>query len=405
MMRRDARLAEHAPPHDEDRASRRGTAPERIHLYVKHFPPSGTPLRVGTNKAVHGLAAGLVHEGIATSVWCEGEIESQVQTPQGYDIRCFATRADYRTFRLAATLRAHLRTLDPTRDLVVLNGMFHPSVYALSRKLRSLGIAYVVAPHGPYHPWAFRKNPHLKWPYWYLLERPVLKHALALQQLDVRHEMFARRLGIQTPIITTENGFLNSDVAPLKDLRWRTQGTPRVLYWGRFAVHTKGLDVLLAGFERAALDHPMVLTMQGPDWAGELPAVKRMADALSVADDIEMLPPVFDIPAPRAMAAHDIVCMPSRFEGFGLSALEAMLAARVLLVSRTAGIAPHVERSRCGVIVEPTAEDIRRGFDELLAKRGHWREMGLRGRDYALDNLHWNAIAQRTLTQYRRLMN
>jgi glycosyltransferase involved in cell wall biosynthesis len=97
--------------------------------------------------------------------------------------------------------------------------------------------------------------------------------------------------------------------------------------------------------------------------------------------------------------------MPSRFEGFGLSALEAMLAARVLIVSRTAGIAPHIERSGCGIVVDPTPADLQRGFQLLLSRRQHWREMGLRGREYALEHLHWNRIAKRTLLQYRKLLN
>jgi glycosyltransferase involved in cell wall biosynthesis len=97
--------------------------------------------------------------------------------------------------------------------------------------------------------------------------------------------------------------------------------------------------------------------------------------------------------------------MPSRFEGFGLSALEAMLAARVLIVSRSAGIAPHIEKSGCGIVVDPTAADVQRGFRYLLERRNCWREMGLRGREYAQENLHWNRIAKRTLTQYRQLLN
>jgi glycosyltransferase involved in cell wall biosynthesis len=295
--------------------------------------------------------------------------------------------------------------LRPNRDLVVLNGMFHLSVYAMARKLKALGVPYVVAPHGPYHPFLFRKNPHLKWPYWYLLERTVLKSALALQQLDLRHETWARRLGITVPIVATENGFSNRDVVADKELQWRTEGTVRVLYWGRMAIHTKGLDILLNGFDLAAREQPMRLTLQGPDWAGESAAVQKLVAALSVADSVTMLPPVFEIPAARVMLAHDVFCMPSRFEGFGLSALEAMLAARVLIVSRTAGIAPHIERSGCGIVVDPTPADLQRGFQLLLSRRQHWREMGLRGREYALEHLHWNRIAKRTLLQYRQLLN
>ena len=380
-------------------------APDKVYLYLKHFPAAGMPLRVGTNKAVHGLASGLVASGIAVDVWCEGDRDGRTVMPEGYGVQCFATRSRYRTFRLAPSLQAHLQTLRPHRDLVVLNGMFHLSVYALSRKLKTLGIPYVVAPHGPYHPFLFRKNPHLKWPYWYFLERTVLKSALALQQLDLRHGVWARRLGISVPIVATENGFSNKDLVEDSELTWRTEGIVRALYWGRMAVHTKGLDILLQGFDLATRDQPMRLTLQGPDWAGESADVQRLVASISAAGSVTTLPPVFEIPAARVMLSHDIFCMPSRFEGFGLSALEAMLAARVLIVSRSAGIAPHIEKSGCGIVVDPTASDVHRGFRYLLEQRNRWREMGLRGREYALENLHWNRIAKRTLTQYRQLLN
>src|SRR5687768_8863647 len=91
--------------------SKERPAPDKIHLYLKHFPAAGLPLRVGTNKAVHGLAAGLVAAGIPVEIWCEGDADSEVTTLQGYRIRCFGTRAAYRTLRLAPSLKAHLQTL------------------------------------------------------------------------------------------------------------------------------------------------------------------------------------------------------------------------------------------------------------------------------------------------------
>lgn len=388
-----------------DHASSDQGRPKRVCLYIKHFPAAGAPLRVGTNKAVHGLASGLVANGVAAEVWCEGASESHLFAPEGYAIRCFESHAPYRTLRLAPTLRDHLATLHPDEDMVVLNGVFHPSVYALSRRLKSRRIPYVVAPHGPYHPSLFRKNAALKWLYWHTLERRLLRRAFAIQQLDSRHESWIRRLGVDSPVVATENGFTDKDVVDAGELRWRTTATARVLYWGRMAVHTKGLDVLLLGFELAAKAHSMRLTLQGPDWAGELPKVRQLVSALGLDDEVELLPPIFDIAPARVMLKHDIVCMPSRFEGFGLSALEAMLAARVLLVSATAGIAPHVERSGCGIVVEPYTADIHRGLRHLVENRDRWRDMGLRGRQYALDNLHWNRIAKRTLAQYRRLFN
>ncbi len=383
--------------------------PEKIYLYLKHFPAAGLPLRVGTNKAVHGLASGMAANGMDVEIWCEGQCENQRDShtvvPEGYAISCFATQARYRTLRLAPSLIARLKSLRPDRDLVVLNGMFHPSVYSLSRRLKKARVPYVVAPHGPYHPTLFAKRPYLKWPYWYLLERRALNDALALQQLDARHENWARRLGIDVPVVATENGFLDREVVGQSELHWRNYGTVRVLYWGRISIHIKGLDVLLKGFDRAAASEALQLTLQGPDWTGETGALRKLIAPLPNADKIDILPAEFDMTAATAIMPYDIVCIPSRFEGFGLAALDAMLAARVLMISASAGIAPHVERSGAGIVVNPTPEDIERGFKTLLARRDEWREMGLRGREYALEHLHWNGIASRTLAQYRRLMN
>jgi len=40
----------------------------------------------------------------------------------------------------------------------------------------------------------------------------------------------------------------------------------------------------------------------------------------------------------------------------------------------------------------------------LLRRRGEWREMGLRGRRYALANLQWKGIAAAALQHYENLV-
>lgn len=378
----------------------------RVLLYLKHFPPAGRPLRVGTSKAVHGLASGLTAHGAVVTVLCEGEADSVELSDAGFEILCFRNDAAYRSFRLAPGLRSYISRFEGRADVVaILNGVFHPSVYALSGLLREHAIAFVVAPHGPYHPWLFTKSAYLKWPYWFLLERPMLRRAQAIQLLDRRHAVWSRRMGVDRPVIETPNGFSPDDVVPEEKLAWRTTGPARLLYWGRLAVHTKGLDILLAAFSRYATEQAARLVIQGPDWAGERDAVDALIAKSAAADCIEVRPPVFDVPASTVMLEHDVVCMPSRYEGFGLTILEAMLAGRVVLVARSSGIAPHVAASGCGeVMATADANAAYVGLRRLLARRGAWREMGLRGRDYALRHLRWDAIAGSALRQYRRLV-
>ena len=105
----------------------------------------------------------------------------------------------------------------------------------------------------------------------------------------------------------------------------------------------------------------------------------------------------------QIIAEHDVFCLPSRFEGFGLAALEAMLAARVLVVSEIAGIARHVRASGCGIVIEPKVEAIRNAVSALINSRDKWKEMGLAGREYALKNFQWDRIAEDALRQYARV--
>jgi glycosyltransferase involved in cell wall biosynthesis len=81
-----------------------------------------------------------------------------------------------------------------------------------------------------------------------------------------------------------------------------------------------------------------------------------------------------------------------------------MLSARVLLVSEIAGIAPHIQSSGCGVVVQPEPLSIKAGLTRLIQQRSEWKEMGLRGRQYVLKNLDWKSIASDSLDRYKQLL-
>jgi glycosyltransferase involved in cell wall biosynthesis len=376
----------------------------RVALYLKHFPANGAPLNDGSSTAVGGLASGLAANGAQVTVLCEGPVRSSIRNGRGYTVECFVNSKPYRTFALAPSLKEYIAGhLARRRGLCLVNGMFHPGVYAMSGWLRRYGVPYVVVPHDPYDDAVFGRNAHLKWPYWYLFERRLLRRASAIQVLDMRHAACLRRLGIETDVIETWNGVEPDSVPDVSELRWRTSGEPvHLIFLGRIDAYNKGLDILLDAFSRLAGRTGARLTVQGPDW-GDRARLERQAAGGLVAGKAEFRGPDYERTSPRIIAEHDIFCLPSRFEGFGLSALEAMLAARVLLVSKRAGIARHVEASGCGITVEPTVAGVEGGLGVLLERRAEWREMGLAGRRYALAKLKWKNIAAAALEQYERI--
>src|SRR5690349_13225121 len=125
----------------------------KIYLYLKHFPADGAGLEGGTVKAVHGLAAGLVACGAKVVVLCEGpRPDSVCQSPAGYEIVSWKSATANPSFRCSSGLQRYLSGISRVeRCLFVLNGIFHPSVYAVSRVLRRYSLPYVIAPHDPYH--------------------------------------------------------------------------------------------------------------------------------------------------------------------------------------------------------------------------------------------------------------
>lgn len=374
----------------------------RIHVYLREFPPAGDKLISGMIKAVHGLAAGFVTNGARVTVLCDGPQTSVIQSPSGYDIRCFAhTSMTGSASSLPREMEQYIANC-PEPGVFLLNGVFSPNVYLVSRACIRAGIPYIVAPHDPYHPSIFAQNRHLKWPYWYLRERPMLRQARAVQVLDFRHSEWLRAMAVQTPVIEAVNGYAPEDVHPESVLQWRLEGPPKLLYLGRIDYHNKGLDVLLDAFSQMLGQTDAQLTLQGPDW-GDRGAMIRRAKRLGLGSRVAFRDPDFNKPAALISAEHDIFLLPSRFEGFGLSALEAMLAGRVILVSDIAGISPHVRASNCGVVISADVSRVKSGLTQLLEMRPKWKEMGLSGRHYAMNHLRWERIAAETLEQYTQV--
>lgn len=81
----------------------------------------------------------------------------------------------------------------------------------------------------------------------------------------------------------------------------------------------------------------------------------------------------------RYMASCDVLVMPSRWEGFGLSALEAMRAGKAVIASNVGGLKELIVDNKTGLLVEP---DNQRALTAALASmtRERAEEMGAAAR-------------------------
>jgi glycosyltransferase involved in cell wall biosynthesis len=116
-------------------------------------------------------------------------------------------------------------------------------------------------------------------------------------------------------------------------------------------MHRKGLDLLLRAFAQLrAQDALLVLAGSGPEES----ALRDLARQLGLHDRVRFLGHRED--TGDLLAACDLFVLPSRAEGLGVAALEALAARRAVLVTRVGGLAEVVRDGECGIVVPP--EDV-----------------------------------------------
>jgi glycosyltransferase involved in cell wall biosynthesis len=166
---------------------------------------------------------------------------------------------------------------------------------------------------------------------------------------------------------------------------------PVLLYAGRITEH-KGASDLLEAFETIRGERPdAMLVMVGP-WGLDAPLPGPDSGVMVVdATPPERMPLWF--------SAATLTVVPSRYEGFGLVALESLACGTPVLATDTGGL-PEVVDPRAGALAPPRSpEAFARKALELLADPGARDTMSAAGLEVAA-RYSWSAVAAAYLALY-----
>lgn len=125
-------------------------------------------------------------------------------------------------------------------------------------------------------------------------------------------------------------------------------GTTVLLSMGRL-VRRKGFDVLLEALARTPIPRRWQLWLAGD--GGERQRLETLAARRGLGAAVRFLGRRAD--RGDLLAACDLYVQPSRAEGLGIAALEAMAAGRPVLASRVGGLRHSVSEGRVGLLVPP----------------------------------------------------
>lgn len=153
------------------------------------------------------------------------------------------------------------------------------------------------------------------------------------------------------------------------------------------AVHAKGKPV------RARL------AGAGP----EEDSLKQLARELGILERTEFLGPLPHEKVPEFLAGIDVFVMPSRFEVFGVSALEASAMERPVVATRVGGVAEAVCEGETGRLVPPEkVEGLVEATLELL-RTPAGEAMGKRGRAWVKEHFLWEDNCLQMEQVYRQV--
>ncbi|MBY5904167.1 glycosyltransferase [Rhizobium leguminosarum] len=177
-----------------------------------------------------------------------------------------------------------------------------------------------------------------------------------------------------------------------------------VFFAGRL-VEQKGVDHLLRAFVHVAKRLPSLQLKIAGTGPCE-PAYKRMAESLLISDRVQFLGWKSSSELSELYRAAAVVAVPSMYEPFGMTALEAMACARPVVASNTGGLREIVKHQVTGFLVEPGDHlDLAQWLIRLLERESLRREIGTNA-GHQVHNItthKWPEIARQYAEIYYKL--
>jgi glycosyltransferase involved in cell wall biosynthesis len=163
----------------------------------------------------------------------------------------------------------------------------------------------------------------------------------------------------------------------------------------------KGVATLLEAFAKLRTEREVeLLLVTRPKPGGQ---TERLIDRLAIGDAVRFVNGISDEQLAEIVASAEVACVPSLYEGFSLPTVEAMACATPLVVSR-AGAIPEVvgPEGLCADLVTPgDVGELVQALEALLDDPERRARMGAAGRERALAEYSWHAVAEATADAYR----
>ena len=272
-------------------------------------------------------------------------------------------------------------------------------------------VPYVLQVHGSLSRIGSKRT--LKWFYDVLFGYRLLRDASNVIALNSFEADQYRRMGIpEKKIAIIPNGIDLSEYANLspKGTFKRKFGIPEeekiILYIGR--IHKiKGIDFLIKAYAHLINDmhyEDALLAIAGPD-DGYLKEAKSLTNALSISKNVLFTGPLYGQDKLEAYVDSDAVVLPSRYETFPMTVLEAYACGKPVIASKVGGLKDLIINGETGLLFEPgNVKQLARSIFNLINGNDVAEKMGLKGKNFVRENFTVEKVVERLEETYEEVI-
>ena len=172
-----------------------------------------------------------------------------------------------------------------------------------------------------------------------------------------------------------------------------------VLFMGRIDVYQKGLDTLLRAFVDVRRRHPEVtLKIVGNGTRKDKDRLDRLISENGLEEGVRTETFATGERKLSLLSGALFLCMPSRYEGWPMMAMEAAASGKALVGTYISGLSEIVQNHRTGILVPPEDwKSLSEAICALIEDPGLRRRMGMAAREWADQFREEEVVRQREL--------
>lgn len=176
-----------------------------------------------------------------------------------------------------------------------------------------------------------------------------------------------------------------------------------ILYLGRLD-KIKGIELLIDAFSKLLYDFKNVkLVIAGPDH-GLMNSLKSKIVSLDINDGTVIFTgPLYDTDKLEAYVDSDVYVLPSVYETFPTTVLEACACKKPVIVTEGCNIADIIDNN-CGIVVKYDKNALKTAILTLLTNDELIQKFGEAGKNLVLNNYTWDKIAFKFEKTYKKLI-